>query len=87
MKSSEILREAARLVNDGTCVYGCEAVEHIARGDDLDRAEARIWDVFWLDGVSRYGADSVWFWGHEPREPARIIGLCLAAAIAESEGD
>lgn len=87
MKSSKILRKAARMVDRGYDEGGCCAIIDSApiRTDaDYERAMKRFemvkprrtnTNLYWWDIHSKEGND------------ARIIGLCLAAAIAESEGD
>ena len=82
MKSSEILREAAQLVEWGAQTVGCIAIV-AAAPNNKDRLRA-------LDIFRRYfepAARPVVWWDTEIAHGPRIIGLCLAAAIAESEGD
>jgi len=88
MKSSEILRKAARRVERGTAISGCGAIMQASRLsrrgqnwlEDFDRAHG----IF-----ARYlrQPNCTYWWPKEPAHGPRIIGLCLAAAIAESEGD
>lgn len=96
MKSSEILREAAKLIERdkeypcGACYALKETL--IERGQSTGASEERsyVWGPEKWRGPSYYlyemfGRNTKYrLWdSHGPR----IIGLCLAAAIAESEGD
>lgn len=84
MKPSQILREAARLVERGKYSGGCAAILW-ARVPYEDRGAAR--EYFHLLRPSK-SSDSGYWWDFDPQgKSARIIGLCLAAAIAESEGE
>lgn len=84
-KPSQALRAAARLVERESERFGCGAIARTAL-DDTVRVEtlryfARIHIMTaapWWGGWDDYNKP-------EYRNP-RIIGLCLAAAIAESEG-
>lgn len=82
MKSSEILREAARRVELGKSFGGCFAIMMASRSY-RDRKRA---SDFFRSALSRDTESGYWWPEHECYGP-RIIGLCLAAAIAESEGD
>lgn len=97
MKPSAILRGAAKLIEDGECSEGCWAITSVgqrlgAKVSDIDKAHGAF------DAVkppSFNGGYDTW-WGSVYDNPrtnslprnmnARIVGLCLAAAIAESEG-
>lgn len=82
MKSSEILRKAARKVERGTYRGGCIAIANSARGfNDISRAHKVFRRHFYRSTSSGY------WWPFSDKHGPRIIGLCLAAAIAESEGD
>lgn len=89
MKVSEILRESARLIAAGVCELGCPAISRAAGSDGP--AYLRAHAVFRLVGPHRDNFGNPW-WGSwescvdEANRSARVIGLCLAAAIAESEG-
>lgn len=88
MKSSEILRKAARRVERGMAVSGCGAIAQSSglsrRGPNGIEEYGRARDIF-----ARYlrRTNCTYWWPKEPAHGPRIIGLCLAAAIAESEGD
>lgn len=82
MKSSEILREAARRVESGKAMGGCYALLCV-RCNYKDKKGAR--NYFKMVKPSR-PIDGYW-WPLDVRHGPRIIGLCLAAAIAESDGD
>jgi hypothetical protein len=93
VKSSEILREAARIADEDVfdgrewrC--GCGAIaEAVSYGADRDRALA-FFRLCAPDGVSNvkywFGEMHLWLLGAKAH---RVTALCLAAAIAESEGD
>lgn len=83
MKSSEILRNAAKLIEEGVWYGGCSAINSAARDSVGDGVRAlEIFKTIFLD----HPRTDLW-WGMVPASGPRIIGLCLAAAIAESEGD
>ena len=93
MKPSEILREAAHLLerHPRKIHGGCHAIVLVDPkfsagrvgefgSDGADASVSRAWPFFNLmrgDGL---------YWWPEYNHDDRIIGLCLAAAIAESEG-
>lgn len=79
MKSSEILRKAARGVERGDYYGGCLAIDLESPSRDYLRAHKRYAVV----KPDRVPSNGYWWSGRD----TRIIGLCLAAAIAESEGD
>lgn len=95
MKSSELLREAARLIEDEPD-YPCGACHALitilrSRGEG-SKAESMsyVWGPergrgpsYYLFRLFGYNTKFRLWDSHGPR----IIGLCLAAAIAESEGD
>ena len=100
MKPSEILRLAARHVENNPYRCGCPAIAHVmGRFEEWHSGlgSSRGWGVpedvmeyFGLVGPKRPTSKltSELWWGEGRPENAgpRIIGLCLAAAIAESEG-
>lgn len=98
MKPSEVLILAAERVHDGLDIGGCDAARAATAGDDAayKMVERYIWETYYGDyrGPSNYERDYEWgvlpwavyFWGKAARSPERVIGLCLAAAVAESEG-
>ena len=88
MKSSEILRKAARRDERGMAVNGCGAIAQ-ASGLLLQKANG-LQEFERAKGIfARYlrQPNCTYWWPKEPEHGPRIIGLCLAAAIAESEGD
>jgi hypothetical protein len=88
MKSSEILRKAARRVERGMNDGGCGAIAEVSGALRFKARE--IMDFERASGIfARYlrQPNCVYWWPREPAHGPRIIGLCLAAAIAESEGD
>ena len=99
MKSSEILREAARLVEAGEIGFGCHAITMAGGGCDAIAAFELLHptyaerDLVNADSETSSGDNrpvrhgDFWWYLHDGRSDYRIIGLCLAAAIAESEGD
>ena len=103
MKSSAILREAARLVERYSDTldhlsfpaYGCYAIRAAIIGIDSSWYLADEDDSVIAKPMKHYSlmrpesTDAItgrmgWF---DDDSNARIIGLCLAASIAESEGD
>lgn len=86
MKPSEILREAAQLIAEQSMNYGCSAVGYAFGYESHMHAKTVASDYFRLfepDSCELY-----WF-GFMPtkkNQNRRVIALCLAAAIAESEG-
>lgn len=82
MKSSEILREAARRVENGADIGGCLAINCATTNfGEAIRAEI-VFDRYFYNSTN-----SGYWWPYKAKHGPRIIGLCLAAAIAESEGD
>jgi hypothetical protein len=88
MKPSEVLRKAAQMVERDYEYLGCLAIWHTARSC---RLEAETLEFFERVAPARRVDGDPW-WGNwatcekNPQKNARIIGLCLAAALAESEG-
>lgn len=88
MKSSEVLRRAARSVERGSQSLGCLAIYNVVRWSER-RSDAAM-GFFLRVGPARDSGDP--WWGGWPaydeseHRDARIVGLCFAAAIAESEG-
>jgi hypothetical protein len=83
VKPSEILREAALMVERDEERFGCLAIDTAAGPDFI--AYERAMETFEIVAPEGLGIGSFW-WPMKERHSARIIGLCLAAAIAESEG-
>ena len=83
MKSSEILRKAARLVEAGQCSFGCVAVDVVTQWNFSEALKACEYIYLFMPVTMDKGGG---FWPMRSKSH-RIIGLCLAAAIAESEGD
>lgn len=97
MKPSEILKQAARRVELLQTTCGCDSIRMVVNGS-LAVGSAippeSVMQFFRLVGPRNASAGKTW-WGRwrggwyscTPADrDARIIGLCLAAAIAESEG-
>ena len=93
MKPSKILRKSAQLLerHPDDVLGGCHAIVLVdpkfsaqKQGDfgseGTDAAVSRAWPFFDL-----MRGDDLYWWPKRQHD-ARIIGLCLAAAIAESEG-
>lgn len=93
MKASTILKRAAKLVEKGHCVGGCDAIwdaahftpYYLQRLDDSDRA-FRIFEEYFYNATGEWFYEGFW-WPEKMKHGPRIIALCLAAAIAKSEGD
>jgi len=102
MKSSEILRKAAQLVegfeSTRDCYlfpsYGCYAIFAATPGQSLPwymadedtKAIAKPMQYFRLCKPNHLNGNTISGWFGDDSS-SRIIALCLAAAIAESEGD
>lgn len=88
MKPSEILRVAARRVERHHTFAGCLAINGVRAPVALIAAAH---EYFQRVAPSDFTRRDFW-WGSDytfadpPAMGARIVGLCLAAAIAESEG-
>ncbi len=87
MKTSEILRLAAQLMEIGSvcpapdCGFCCCAISSVTREEaSYLAAKAVLSDYFFNEAT----------WWNEEKTPEnqslRILALCMAAAIAESEG-
>ena len=90
MKSSEILRRAARMVEREQSSFGCFAILKVMRlyrtGELRGIPEPVLGAFRKVAPRGRHLSDPWWF-ADDGGMDARIIGLCLAAAIAEDEGD
>ncbi len=87
MKSSEILRRAARLLernyeaeNDGY-PGACFAISEVTNGEHCPYNPEDFMHRLLVRFFGR------WIGYRWDDQSSRIVGLCLAAAIAESEGD
>jgi hypothetical protein len=82
MKASKVLRIAAQRIERGLNVLGCPAVNRIQRDSD------KAMHYFNLFKPPRIHHNSVWFgdWLIQENQDCRVLALCFAAAIAESEG-
>lgn len=87
MKPSQILREAARRIDAGEDPCGCWAIDG-AYGDDKHHAHKWRAKEFFHLIAPHANTIGVWFGGtwSPINQSRRVIALCLAAAIAESEG-
>lgn len=82
---SRVLLEAARLVHERRYRTGCEALSAL-----LPKTEAG--NIYWRQLKSAWlapmlpldGFETGWGWWRSRK--ARVIGACLAAAMAEAEG-
>lgn len=86
MKPSQILREAARRVDACKCPYGCWAIDE-AYGEDKHHVQ-KLHAKGFFHLTAPHFSFGVWFgdtWT-QANQNRRVIALCLAAAIAESEG-
>lgn len=85
MKSSEILRKAARRVEAGANTYSCCAIAEAHRNHyDALLAYSCLWGRFPTE------SDFMGECFDTPEDDARnhrVVALCLAAAIAEDKGD
>ena len=89
MKTSELLRQAAKKIEYGWTYGGCSAIEQIlwASSDKTSYTQiAPQWKeaVGYLRRMAPAGAAEgrFWFDNHE----VRILALCFAAVLAEEEG-
>lgn len=85
---------AARNIELGRGLYGCIEISMVV-WREIDQRKFTLEKRHAIDVRARYYfrmvappqiPDSGFWWRRNDRAP-RIIGLCLAAAIAESEGD
>lgn len=97
MKDSKALVLAAQRVFSGADCCGCGALASVLGFEAGDAVARRyLWPLYYgdLDIKGDYhrsdpngqSSPGVFFWGAEEKCEARIIGLCLAAAIAKCEG-
>ena len=90
MKSSEILREAARLVESGQHTFSCHAISDAAGLDDVCCTDTGAHKAYAILLGRLPDVSDIWRGLTGRREEGtnvRVMALCLAAAIAESEGD
>lgn len=99
LKPSAILREAARLVESGEELGGCSAIKvatdrlwrglraggytYVAHSAWLAAAADKYFNLLCPEDGCMF---SYW-WPERLKHGPRIVGLCLAAAIAKSEGN
>ena len=86
MTLSEVFRNAARQIEIGENSFCCTAIDYA------------MWDAVWYAVQDEHSAREyfaelfsptrrrIWWWRRDDRD-SRIVALCLAAAIAESEGE
>lgn len=86
MKASKVFREAAKKIELGYQNFCCNAISFVVVSDTFLQCEER--DYFRKIYGKRNGGYLGWYGSTLKKEnqDARIIALCLAAAIAESEG-
>lgn len=86
MKPSVVLMKAAKLIECGSQRLSCLAIDEASRTSAKGYADAKLIFSELFEPPSRRGL--VWFGqSKDPRnQDRRVIALCLAAAIAESEG-
>ena len=90
MKSSEILREAARLVESEQHTFSCHAISDAAGIDDLCSTDTEAHKAYAILLGRLPSVSDIWHGMTGNRQEVtnvRVMALCLAAAIAESEGD
>lgn len=86
MKFSEIFRRAARRIEKGRNSFCCYAIEDQYDVDLEERIPARN---YFLDIYGHRNKPDIGVFGKadiKANQDRRVIALCLAAAIAESEG-
>lgn len=88
MKPSEIFRKAARYM-ENRCYppYACNAISFVETGCSFDQTLAR---KYFKEIYGKKEGHNTAGWYGDPHcsknRNARIIALCLAAAVAKSEG-
>lgn len=98
MKPSEVLRRAAKRVEEGRTEFGCHAIRSIVVYESLltNWRDATVCPLYkeamkyYRQLKSRSLTDhAVWFHLGNSKDPTgrRVLALCFAAAIAESEGE
>lgn len=95
MKPSEVLRRAARNIARGVDRLGCVAISTAVWHELNLRKKLTMGEIYAIEVRARYYFRMVappqipnsGFWWRRYDSDPHIIGLCLAAAIAESEGD
>ena len=90
VKPSTILLRAAEFVDEPRTVSGCFAIYlaalHSWSADGLwAEEEATKYFSLFKPGPGKLVGPGFW-WHPSPRNPERLTALCLAAAIAKSEG-
>lgn len=94
MKISQILRKAAQLLEtDPDIEYGCYAISKVQDNNKFDITEVHNFYESLYKTIPQPAWFTIQYWVEfnsraQPEEliSARIIALCLAADIAESEG-
>ena len=92
MKSSEVLREAARTIELGRGTFGCLAIADVMGlyapwKNGVADIPRQVMAAYRKVAPRGHNLSDPWWDTDERGECSRIIGLCLAAAIAEDEGD
>lgn len=91
MKTSEILRNAAKLVEKNEYLYGCDAISDAHYNLSglyviaIHSPAYKYFKFFSPKKIIRHF--EFWFPYGKDGANQRIIALCMAAAIAESEGN
>jgi hypothetical protein len=97
MKASEILRKAAQAIESGRArsEYSCIVISHCVKnaggtiGNEFNVRALYATYMAPVDGVDEITSFFAWGcnWPDDELKDCRILALCFAAAIAESEGN
>jgi len=81
MKLSKVFRNASRAIELGKNVYCCTAIDDATWFGDPDRLPA----LYYFNDLFKPTRNRTYWWPQHDRD-SRVVALCFAAAIAESEG-
>lgn len=83
MKSSQIYRKAAELVDSDQCEFSCSSITYQGRFHN----ERRIYIELFSPPRASYVWGDMWSKNPDKVKNCRVLALLLMAAISESEGD
>jgi hypothetical protein len=96
MRSSEIFRQAARLIETGPHEFSCNAILKACGNEMNERYDAAI--SRWEDFLGQHASIALFYepeddgrWcdpkAEQRAKDRRVVALCFAADVAKSEGD
>lgn len=83
MKISEIFRQAAWFIEQDEADYCCTAIDDVCYA--LVEYDTEKTALKYFDALFKPMRNPIFWWDVIDRD-SRVVALCLAAAIAESEG-